>query len=77
MWQEPWSRGVHVRESNYSSPRTQHNPRVHSPGLGPPAADEALPPAGAQTHLLPQLVVIALPGQLVLVLGPLGRERAA
>lgn len=37
-----------------------------------------MPSAQAEAaHLLLQLVLVALPGQLVLVLGPLGRERAA
>lgn len=56
------------------SPWAQHtrssgSPRVHTLDSGPPPTPE-------DAHLLMELVLVALPGQLILVLGPLGRERA-
>ena len=81
IWEDPRSNGSHLCRG---SPAAQRGLRAHAsapsgpsaaPASSPPAPEdaEAPPRAGVRTHLLLQLVVVALPGQLVLVLGPLGR----
>jgi hypothetical protein len=59
---------------------TENDPHILTHKLGPPVSPTKLPVLMTEkvclAHLLLQLVLIALPGQLVLVLGPLGRKTA-
>lgn len=53
-------------------PQKPAQPSRPQPWPRSPTSRTVSPACRAPTHLLPQLVVVALPGQLVLVLGPLG-----
>lgn len=65
---------THHQQPQRSGPTASDPPTGTKP---PTFSGTQAPRRGGSAHLLLQLVLVALPGQLVLILGPLGEKRAA